>query len=77
MECPLCKGRMVPGKTNLPFTAEGEGNVVVVINVPALVCEQCGDDFVEIDVVRRVEKIVDRIERDGISMGLVEYGKAA
>ena len=76
MACPLCKGKMADGKTNLPFTLEG-GNVVVVINVPALVCEQCGDDFVEIRVVRKVEQIVARIEQDGISMGLVEYGKAA
>jgi YgiT-type zinc finger domain-containing protein len=67
---------MAPGKTNLPFSLEG-GKVIVVINVPALVCGQCGDDFVEIDIVRNVENIVDRIERDGISMGLVEYDKAA
>jgi YgiT-type zinc finger domain-containing protein len=76
MKCPLCKGSMKPGKTNLPFSHEG-GNVIVVINVPALVCDQCGDDFVEIEIVRRVEKILERIERDGISMGLVEYDKAA
>ena len=76
MKCPLCKGSMKPGKTNLPFNLEGN-NVVVVINVPALVCDQCGDDFVEIEIVRTVEKILDRIERDGISMGLVEYDKAA
>ncbi len=76
MNCPLCKGKMVHGVTNLPFGLE-RGNVIVIINVPALVCEQCGDDFVEIDVVRKVEKIVDRIERDGISMGMVEYEKAA
>lgn len=67
---------MVPGKTNLPFSFEG-GNIIVVINVPALVCEQCGDDFVEIDVVRKVEKIVGRIEHDGISTGMVEYDRAA
>ncbi len=76
MKCPLCKGIMESGKTNLPFSLEG-GNVVVVINVPALVCGQCGDDFVQIDIVRKVEIIIDRIERDGISMGLVEYDKAA
>lgn len=76
MKCPLCKGSMKPGKTNLPYSLD-KGNVVVVINVPALVCEQCGDDFVEIDIVRRVEKIMDKIERDGVSMGLVEYDKAA
>ena len=76
MKCPLCKGNMAPGKTSLPFSLDA-GNVIVVINVPALVCDQCGDDFVEIDVVRKVENILDRIERDGISMGLVEYDKAA
>lgn len=76
MKCPLCRGKMSPGKTNLPFSLES-GNIIVVINVPALVCEQCGDDFVEIDVVRKVEKIVDRIEHDGISMGMVEYDRAA
>ncbi|AJE03877.1 type II toxin-antitoxin system MqsA family antitoxin [Geobacter pickeringii] len=76
MKCPLCKGKMVPGTTNLPFTLD-DGNVIVVTHVPALVCDQCGDDFVEMDVVRKVERVVERVERDGISMGLVEYGKAA
>ncbi len=76
MKCPLCKGEMLSGKTNLPYSLE-EGKIIVVINVPALVCNQCGDDFVEIDVVRKVEKILDRIERDGISMGMIEYDKAA
>lgn len=76
MTCPLCKGHMAPGKSNLPFNLD-ESHVVVIINVPALVCEQCGDDFIEIDVVRKVEQIVARVERDGISMGLVEYDHAA
>jgi len=76
MTCPLCKGHMAPGKTNLPFNL-GQGSIVVLVNVPALVCDQCGDDFVEIEVVRKVEKIIARIERDGISMDMVEYEKAA
>lgn len=76
MKCPLCKGTMAPGKTNLPFNLEG-GNIIVVTHVPALICDQCGDDFIEINVVRKVEKLVDRIESDGISIGMVEYEKAA
>ncbi|HEC99387.1 MAG TPA: type II toxin-antitoxin system MqsA family antitoxin [Proteobacteria bacterium] len=76
MRCPLCKGKMVTGKTNLPYELDGE-KIIVVRNVPALVCAQCGDAFVEIDVLRKVEKIIDRAGRDGITMGFVEYEKAA
>jgi len=67
---------MVTGKTNLPYELDGE-KIIVVRNVPALVCAQCGDAFVEIDVLRKVEKIIDRAGRDGITMGFVEYEKAA
>ena len=76
MKCPLCKGMMSAGKTNLPYDLK-EGNVVVIINVPALVCEQCGEDFVEIDVARKIEKLLERIERDGVSMGMVQFDRAA
>ncbi len=76
MKCPLCRGKMVKGKTHLPYELDGE-RIVVVKNVPALVCAQCGDAFVEIEVLRKVEKIIDRAGRDGVTMGFVEYEKAA
>jgi YgiT-type zinc finger domain-containing protein len=67
---------MVAGKTNLLYELDGE-KIVEVRNVPALVCDQCGDVFVEVDVLRKIEKVVTRAERDGITMGFVEYEKAA
>jgi YgiT-type zinc finger domain-containing protein len=67
---------MSAGKTNIPYDLK-EGNVVVIINVPALVCVQCGDDFVEIEVVRKIEKILERIEHDGVRMGMVQFDRAA
>lgn len=76
MKCPLCKGEMTKGTTILPYDFGG-GRVAVVLNVPALVCEQCGDEFVEIAVTRNVERILDRVRRDGMTMGFVEYEKAA
>jgi hypothetical protein len=45
--------------------------------VPALVCGQCGEPFLEIDILRRVEKILAKAARDGVVMGFVEYDKAA
>ncbi len=67
---------MERGETNLPYELDGE-RIIVVKDVPALVCVQCGDAFVEIEVLRRVEKILARAERDGLVMGFVEYKRAA
>ncbi len=76
MLCPLCKGNMEKSVANLPYRLS-ERNLVVLVNVPALVCEQCGDEYIEIDVVRNVEKVLERVRGDGISMGFVEYALAA
>ncbi len=43
----------------------------------ALICEQCGEEYVDIKVNRNVEEILNRAERYGLSMGFVEYGAAA
>jgi YgiT-type zinc finger domain-containing protein len=63
-------------KTNLPYEIDGE-KIIVVKNVPALVCDQCGEAFVEINILRRVEKILAKAAGDGLVMGFVEYKKAA
>lgn len=76
MKCPLCKGKMVEGKTNLPYEFDA-GKIIVITHVPGMVCDQCGDDFVVIDVVKKVEEILKKIERDGVSMAFVEYEEAA
>ena len=75
MTCPLCKGKMLKGFTNLPFGI-GE-NLLVVKDVPAFVCEQCGDSFVEIENVRIVEKLVISAEKDGVTLGFIKFRNAA
>ena len=76
MKCPLCKGEMLNAKTNLPYEM-GEERMVIVKDVPALVCRQCGEPFIEIEVVREVEKIVTVAEKDGVMLGFVKYREAA
>ncbi|MEW6239432.1 MAG: type II toxin-antitoxin system MqsA family antitoxin [Chloroflexota bacterium] len=55
--CPDCGGQKQPGKTT--FTADLGFGVVVVRNVPALVCSQCGADWIADDVAERLESMVD------------------
>jgi YgiT-type zinc finger domain-containing protein len=55
--CPLCGGRKAPGTTT--FTAELGFGVVVIRNVPATVCSQCGADWIADEVAARIEALVD------------------
>ena len=76
MKCSLCKGQMKNGKTNMPFEID-QDSVIVVKDVPALLCSQCGESFIEIDTVRLIEKIVKVAEQTGVTLGFVQYKEAA
>jgi len=54
--CPLCGGTKRSGSTT--FTAELGFGVVVVRNVPATICSQCGEDWISDDIALRIEQIV-------------------
>ncbi|MBI3245575.1 MAG: type II toxin-antitoxin system MqsA family antitoxin [Deltaproteobacteria bacterium] len=54
--CPLCGGAKEPGSTT--FTVDLGFGVVVVRQVPATVCTQCGSDWISDEVAERLEKIV-------------------
>jgi YgiT-type zinc finger domain-containing protein len=56
-KCPLCGGTKKEGKTT--FTVDLGFGVVVVRDVPATVCSQCGADWIEDTVAARLEEIVN------------------
>lgn len=57
--CPVCRGgKRQPGKTT--FTVDLGFGVVVVRDVPAQVCDQCGADWIEDDTAEILERIVDQ-----------------
>ena len=76
MKCALCKGKMKEGTITLPFDINKD-MFVIIKDVPALVCTQCGESFVEMSVARVVEKIVGNAEQDGVALGILKYREAA
>ena len=54
--CPLCGGKKQAGKTT--FTVDLGFGVVVVREVPATVCSQCGADWIDDAIAEKLEKIV-------------------
>lgn len=64
------------GTTHILVQRE-EDSVIVINKVPALICEQCGDDFIVIETSRKVEGLLKKLEEEGLKMGFVDYTKAA
>jgi YgiT-type zinc finger domain-containing protein len=56
-KCPLCGGNKKKGKTI--FTVDLGFGVVVVRDVPATVCSQCGADWIEDAIASKLEEIVN------------------
>lgn len=56
MKCAICGGNMRTGETMVSVDT-GDG-VVVVRNVPAHVCDQCGEDWLTDESSQQVEDIV-------------------
>jgi len=60
-KCPLCGGTKKEGKTT--FTVDLGSGVVVVRDVPATVCSQCGADWIEDAISARLEGIVNEARK--------------
>lgn len=57
LPCPLCKGEKQKGKTT--FTVDLGFGVVVVRDVTATVCSQCGADWISDDIAKKLEPLVE------------------
>ncbi len=71
--CPLCGGQMKAGKTT--FTVDIGSGVVVVREVPATVCSQCGADWIEDDIAEKLEKIVEDARKKHSLVEVTTLGK--
>ena len=56
-KCPLCGGTKRWGTTT--YTVDTGAGVVVVRNVKAEICQQCGEEWIDNSTARELERIVD------------------
>lgn len=75
MMCPVCKhGRMLSGRVTV--TLERDSVTIVFKNVPASICENCGEEFLEDQVTSRLMAIADDAATSGVVVDIRQY-KAA
>lgn len=75
MRCVICRhGETAPGKATV--VAERGVLTLVVKGVPAEVCTDCGEEYIDEAVVRDVEKTADEAEKAGVQVEVKEYRAA-
>jgi YgiT-type zinc finger domain-containing protein len=55
--CPVCRG--YKRRSTTTFTVDLKFGIVVVRNVPAMVCEQCGEEWIGDKEAQQLEEIVN------------------
>lgn len=73
--CPLCGGKKEAGTTT--FTVDLKFGVVVVRNVPALVCSQCGETWIEDAVAAKLETVVADARRRQAVVDVTQWDHVA
>lgn len=72
MRCIICKqGRTVSGKTTV--TLERDGLTLVIKNVPADVCENCGEEYIGEEVTKRLLNIAEEAVHSGVQVDIRSY----
>lgn len=75
MNCVICKtGEVKPGTTT--FTAEKDGHTYVVRDVPAGVCQQCGEPYFDADVTTHILAQIERASESGVEVAVLTYQAA-
>ena len=73
--CPLCGGERQPGITT--FAVNLKFGVVVVREVPAFVCVQCGDAWIDNPVSAKLESIVAETRRKQTLVDVTQWQQVA
>jgi len=72
MKCPICRtGETQPGKATV--TLEREGLTLVVRGVPARVCGNCGEEYVDAVDTERLMAAAEDALRAGVKVDVREY----
>lgn len=75
MTCFFCKGNVQDGFST--FTADKGGCIIVVRNVPAQICDQCGEASYSNAVAQKLEQIVQHIKNSSAEITVVSYSEKA
>ena len=75
MKCLVCKNENTEAGTTT-ITFERDGMTLVIKNVPAQVCTNCGEAYVDEDTSARLLESAETAAREGVQVEVREYRAA-
>ena len=72
MKCVICK----QGQTNNGYTTmtlQRGPTTVVIKDVPALICENCGEYYLSEDVTEKVQNMAEQAFKQGVEIEVLRY----
>ena len=73
MNCFLCKGKLE--EKNTTFMVELDNCIIIIKNVPSLVCEQCGEVLYSNEVSKQLEKLVNAVRNSITEITIINYSE--
>jgi YgiT-type zinc finger domain-containing protein len=75
MKCLVCKnGETSEAKTTV--TLERQGMTFVFKEVPALVCQNCGEEYLSDDISKRLLELAGRVAQTGMEISVHRFSEA-
>lgn len=71
MECFMCKGELEKKKVN--YVVDLEKTIIIIKDVPAKVCNNCGEKFYDDETAKNIEKIVNQLKELTVEVTVVKY----
>ena len=71
MNCFMCKGNLEMKKVN--YIVDLGNTIIIVKEVPAKVCTQCGEQFFEDNIAENIERIVNDLKKIATEIAVVNY----
>jgi YgiT-type zinc finger domain-containing protein len=72
MECVICKnGQTKEGMTTVTF--ERDGLTLIIKEIPAKVCTNCGEDYLDVHVTNEILVMAERMAKSGVIVDVRKY----
>lgn len=69
--CPLCGGNKLKGTTT--FTVDFNSGILVLRNVPATICSQCGEEWIGDEVAAKLETVAETARKEKKQVEVVDF----
>lgn len=74
-KCPLCGGDKKAGQTI--YSVDLGFGVVVIRNVPATICSQCNEEWIDAVTAKKLEKMVSMARKNKLQIEMVAFSEVA